>query len=94
MAKEATFLIARAAEEFIIRMSQETYQVAAREKRTILQERDISELFQSVCRTCLRIRSAGTVVRKNEEYWYLRGTHVQANSLVALPTINQNYWVI
>lgn len=43
MAKEATFLIARATEEFIIRMSQETQQVAAREKRAILQERDISE---------------------------------------------------
>ena len=43
VAKEATFLIALATEEFIKRLSLESHQLAARERRTVVQERDIGE---------------------------------------------------
>jgi histone H3/H4 len=42
VAKEATFLISLATEEFIKRLSLASQQVAAREKRAVVQQRDIS----------------------------------------------------
>jgi histone H3/H4 len=43
VAKEATFLISIATEEFIKRLSLASQRVAEKERRTVVQQRDISE---------------------------------------------------
>jgi hypothetical protein len=74
IAKEATFLISLAAEEFIKRLSEAAQRVAERERRTTIQSRDLSmyqidmwyfEFSQSY------IQAA--VVRKADEFVFLEG---------------------
>jgi len=43
VAKEATFLISIATEEFIKRLSQAAHHVAQKERRTTVQQKDIGE---------------------------------------------------
>jgi len=45
VAKEATFLISLAAEEFIRRLCEAGQQIADREKRSTVQHRDIGQVY-------------------------------------------------
>jgi DNA polymerase epsilon subunit 4 len=76
VAKEATFLISLAAEEFIRRLCEAGQQVAHREKRSTVQHRDIGQVYYTnSCdgETNPRFHNAAAVVRKADEFMFLEG---------------------
>jgi DNA polymerase epsilon subunit 4 len=84
VAKEATFLICCATEEFIKRFGEAAMALAEREKRTTLQYKDMgASLFETTLSIFKQIHVAATVVRKADEFLFLEGAFL-SKSLVVL----------
>ena len=73
MAKEATFLISLATEEFVKRICQASQRIAEREKRATVQQRDIGTSRFASRDIMAKIHNAATVVRKADEFIFLEG---------------------
>lgn len=73
VAKDATFLISLATEEFIKRLSQACQRLAEREKRTTVQQKDVGKVFL-FCVTCFSSQHlVANIVRRVDEFLFLEG---------------------
>ena len=79
VARDATFLISLATEEFIKRLSQACQRLAEREKRTTVQQKDVGKvlLFCVVCYSSEHLVAG--IVRRADEFLFLEGklTHTE-----------------
>lgn len=82
--REAQFLIALAAEEFLKRYSESLYNLASRDRRTTVQYKDNGvSLNLGTCVKCqydLDDCSSATLVRKADEFLFLEGLFVKPHS--------------
>ena len=83
VAKEATFLISFATEEFIKRLCQAAHYVAQKEKRSIVQHRDIGEMCDIIRRRLDLFLKIAAVVRRADEFLFLEG-RLCSNHIVSL----------
>lgn len=76
VARDATFLISLATEEFIKKLSQACQRLAEREKRTTVQQRDVGNVspvfFLTWYAADLDI-SVANIVRRADEFLFLEG---------------------
>lgn len=75
VAKDATFLISLATEEFIKRLSQACQRHAEREKRTTVQQRDIGNVSPVLMLIVLLVSNnlVAGIVRRADEFLFLEG---------------------
>jgi DNA polymerase epsilon subunit 4 len=73
VARDATFLISLATEEFIKRLSQACQRLAEREKRTTVQQKDVGKVFLFCVLCCSSQRFVANIVRRADEFLFLEG---------------------
>jgi DNA polymerase epsilon subunit 4 len=74
IAKDATFLISVATEEFIKRLCEAARANALKEKRATVQQKDLGPLFTNVMLSSdLHISFSAAVVRRADEFLFLEG---------------------
>jgi hypothetical protein len=76
VSREAAFLISLATEEFIKRIVAETRKVAVRDKRSILQQKDLGIVGSFPLRSTNKSCHLATVVRRVDEFVFLDGQYL------------------
>jgi len=72
VAKEATFIISLATEEFIKQLAYAAQRIAEREKRATVQHKDTSESHPSST-AAFYLYSSATVIRRTDRFMFLQG---------------------